>query len=244
MSKTSLLGLLCLSLGAIACGGGDGGADAASGTDATTGDSASPGAITGTIRTAMTGEGAPAAAAGVTVGVLGGDATTTTDATGFYSLEAPAGLTRLVASKAEHWGTIYTLTHTTTDATDVNFEIIPNQLVADVSAELAAPIDPTDGVVFVDFDTEYAGGGEAADVTTSEGVLTFDAGNAVVEEGPNLVAGGGDFLLFYGVPAGTTTPTVTGASGVNTCVLDPAEATTYPVQAATFTFVHAVCTPL
>jgi hypothetical protein len=216
-------------------GATDAGADG--GADATT---VETGVVTGTVRTAQLA-GEPTAAAGVAIVVEGTDDPIITDAQGFYSLEAPVGLTRLLATKAEHWGAIYTLEHTTAVSAENDFEVVPNTVVATVDGLIEDSIDPAKGIVLINFATANEGGGEIANVPGAQGSFTFDSEGAPAE-GNNTQAGGDPFLLFYGVPVGAATVTVTGASGVNTCTLD--HTGSWPILAATFTLVSATCTAI
>jgi hypothetical protein len=239
--KAPSLGLAFLLL-VPACGGGDDNRNMNGNMNGTMdGGTVQTGIITGTVRSAVL-NGEPAPAAGVTVKVMGTNTSVTTDAAGFFSMEAPVGITHLHAELAEHWSTIYTLDNSAGTDTDNDFEVVPNNVVASVSQAIGETIDPARGIVFFDFETANAGGGEQASVPDSSGAFTFDDQDAP-SEGTNLVAGGDTFLLFHGVPTGTTTVTVMGASAVNNCTIKPAAVTAWPVQAATFTEINVICTP-
>lgn len=230
-----------LAIAAAACGDDDGAGTADAAAPDGGGADAGPAAVlSGTIRSA--GE-TPTAAAGATITVLGTGTTVTADAQGFYSLEVPPGTVQLLAEQDEHWSNIFTVTHGAGGTTDVDFEVIPNQLVANASAALKTEIDAAEGVVFVRFATGFAGGGESASVPGAGGAFTFDA-EGQANEGNSLVSGGDPFVIHHGVPPGRATVTVDGSSGVNECVLDFPDVTDWPVRAATFTTVHATCTAI
>lgn len=232
---------LLVFLGVVACGDDE---DDDTDMDATmdaSADATETSVVSGTVEAA--GDEGGGFVEGATVTVLSTDAVATTDAQGFYSVQAPVGTVQLLVAKDEHWSRIVTINNPANGTTDVDTEIVPNALVAEVAGALGDDIDAAKGVIFLDFDTEYQGGGESANVTTAEGSFTFDTMGDPAE-GTNLLAGGDSFLMFYGVPVGTTTVTVQGASGVNACVIDRADVASWPVQAATFTEVKVTCTPL
>ena len=60
-------------------------------------------------------------------------------------------------------------------------EVVPDALVGMVAAQLMEMIDPTKGMVIVEFDAEVAVGGETADLGSSYGFAFVFRANGDVE---------------------------------------------------------------
>jgi hypothetical protein len=172
---------------------------------------------------------------GATVSVVGG-ASTTSGANGAFSLEAPVGIQMFLTTAPNAWGELQTGDVPAGGENMAEVEVVPDALVAAVSGALSQTIDPSKGIVAVEFDLETALGGESADLGSNYGfVFVFDAeGNP--ELGNALEAGADPIIIFANVDITSDVMPSVGGS----CSLD-FSGVSFPSQAKVFTVVDASC---
>ena len=211
------------------------GGSAGSGGTAGTGGGSGTATVSGIAYSAsLEGESTPLE--GATVSVVGG-ASTTSGANGAFSLEAPVGTSFFLTTAPNAWGELVVGDVPAEGSNMAEAEVIPDTLVAAVSAALMETIDPAKGMVTVEFDAETAAGGESADLGSNYGfAFVFDAdGNP--ELGTVLEAGADPIIIFANVDVTSNVmPSVSGGG----CQLD-FPGVTYPSQAKVFTVVDASC---
>lgn len=229
--------ILSIGLTASLVGCGDSGSNGSGGSGGSAGTGGSGGGngtaiVSGTAYSAAL-EGEPAPLEGATVSVVGG-ASTTSGADGTFSLEAPVGTAMFLTTAADAWGELQTGEVPAEGAAGAEVEVIPDALVAGISAALMQTVDPAKGMVTVEFDQDLAVGGESADLGSTYGfAFVFDAaGNPVL--GTELEAGADPIIIFANVDV--TSDVMPSAS----CPLD-FPSTSFPSQAKVFTVVDVTC---
>jgi hypothetical protein len=242
-----LLMSIGLTVSAVGCGdsssNGSGGSSGSGGTAGTGGSAGTGGgngtaSVSGTVyRASLDGESTTLE--GATVSVVGGESTTS-GASGEFTLEAPVGITMFLTTAPDSWGELQTGDVPTGGATGAEVEVVPDSLVAAVAAALSETIDPAKGIVTVDFDGDFAAGGESADLGVDYGfALVFDAdGNP--ELGNELAARADPIIIFANVDITSDVMPSASRSGVGDCTISY-EGTSYPSQAKVFTVVEASC---
>jgi len=183
--------------------------------------------------------GEPAELQGARVSVVGG-ASTTSGASGAFSLEAPVGIVAFLTTAPDAWGELV-IEDVPPEGEDMaEAEVVPQTVVDQVAAALMETIDPTKGMVIVEFPGETAIGGESADLGSNYGLaFVFDSdGDPQLRK--ELEAGDEAQVIFANVDVTSDVmPSVTGAGGGN-CTTQPAGAT-YPSQAKVFTLIDVTC---
>jgi hypothetical protein len=175
---------------------------------------------------------------GATVSVVGG-ASTTSDANGAFTIEAPVGTVMFLTTAPGAWGELQTGEVPPGGAADAEAEVVPDTLVAAVSAALSQTVDPSKGIVSVEFEGDVAAGGESADLAANYGFsFVFDAdGNPSL--GNELVAGADPIVIFANVDISSNVMP-SAASGGGACTIS-FPGTSYPSQAKVFTVIEASC---
>jgi len=186
----------------------------------------------------LDGESPPVA--GATVQVVGGQSTTS-DANGAFSLEAPVGTAMFLTTAQNAWGELFTADVPAGGEDMAEPEVIPDTLVAEIAAA-TLPIDPTKGIVSVEFDSDVAMGGETADLAATYGFsFVFDADGDPVRDN-TLVAGGDTIVIFANVDiTADAGPSATGSGGGACSLAFPS--TAFPSQARVFTVVDVAPCP-
>jgi hypothetical protein len=180
---------------------------------------------------------------GATVSILDANppVQTTTDAQGAFSLQAPDGtLVFLLAQKDAFIGGLTGLRVPPTGVSDLELGLLAPAEADAVLGELGSDTrDAQKGLVAVEFTGESGSGGEKVTLSaTAGGSFTFQSDQSAVASDA-LVAGGDPVVVFYNVAVGTTTVTVTTATGV--CNADLGSSQAFPVRANAITFVAVTC---
>lgn len=218
-----------LTFGLVGCGdNGDtgGGGSGGSGSGTAT--------VSGIVYSAVL-EGESTTVAGATVQVVGGQSTTS-DANGAFSLEAPIGTAMFLTTAPNAWGELFTADVPAEGEDMAEPEVIPDALVAAIADALSEMIDPGKGIVSVEFDSQVAVGGETADLAANYGfAFVFDdVGDPV--PGNTLVTGGDTIVIFANVDLSSDVmPSATGSGGGACTLAFPT--TAFPSQAKVFTVV-------
>ena len=236
-----------LTFGLVGCGedgnngtGGTAGTGGTGGTGGTAGSGGGTATVSGIVYSAVL-EGESTTVAGATVQVVGGQSTTS-DANGAFSLEAPLGTAMFLTTAPNAWAELFTADVPAEGEDMAEPEVIPDTLVAAIAAALSETIDPAKGIVSVEFDSQVATGGEAAELTANYGFafVIDDAGDPV--PGKTLVAGGETIVIFANVDlTADVGPSATGP-GSGTCSL-AFPSTAFPSQAKVFTVVEVAPCP-
>ena len=176
---------------------------------------------------------------GATVSVVGG-ASTTSGVGGAFSLQAAVGVATLVASADGHWGELQVGEVPAAGRADLEPEVTPDAMIAEIGDALPQTVDPAKAIVAVEFDTDTPVGGETADLGVNYGVaFVFDAADEPVP-GTQLVAGGGNEVIFVNVDVSADSmPTAKNASDAD-CATDVPTAAN-PTQAKVITLVPMNC---
>jgi hypothetical protein len=198
--------------------------------------------VTGVV---VTLNSAQAPVEGATVEVFGQPISTTTNASGQFTLEnVPNGEVFFVVQADGNWGSVdfYDVPEETGMGNILLF-VSPDSDIAAIANELDRTLNEADGAVDMYF-SEGAAGGEAGTISaSSDPPFTFALnGSPVVQDTIIAEAGEGD-LMFTSVKTsdGPITADVTGAAGVTICDVDESLGTTYPIVAKAFTVVYAYC---
>ena len=154
---------------------------------------------------------------GATVSVVGG-ASTTSGAGGVFSLAWPIGVASLVATAPGHWGELQVgYVKDESGLSDVETELVPDSVVAEVAAALMETVDPGKGMVAVEFNRPTAG--YTADLGVSYGFAFVFNSEGEPELGNELPPGGGSIVIFVDVDVTTDAmPSAKNASGTD-CIL-------------------------
>ncbi|MGB3051371.1 MAG: hypothetical protein WBB42_10265 [Polyangiales bacterium] len=186
-------------------------------------------------------DGVSPTVAGATVQVVGGQSTTS-DANGAFSLEAPLGTAMFLTTAPNAWGELFTADVPAGGEDMAEPEVIPDTLVAAIAAALEETFDPAKGIVSVEFDSQVAVGGETADLTANYGFsFVFDAAGDPAP-GNTLVAGGDTVVIFANVDLSSDVmPSATGSGGGACTLAFPT--TAFPSQAKVFTVVDVAPCP-
>ncbi len=230
-----------LSLSLIGCGGDEnGGGTAGSGGTGSGGTGGGTATVSGIVYSAVL-EGESTPVAGATVQVVGGQSTTS-GANGAFSVEAPLGTVMFLTTAPNAWGELFTANVPAGGEDMAEPEVIPDTLVATIAAALEQTVDPTKGIVSVEFDPEVAVGGETAELTAKYGFafVIDDVGDPVLSK--TLVAGGETVVIFGNVDLTEDVgPSATGPAS-ETCTL-AFPTTAFPSQAKVFTVVEVAPCP-
>jgi len=226
-----------LTFGLVGCGDSGGGA-AGSGGSAGTGGTGTA-TVSGTVFTASLDD-ISTPLAGATVTVLGGSSTTS-GPDGSFSLQAPVGIGMFRTTAPNTWGELATGDVPAGGEDMAEAEVVPDALVDMVAAELMQMIDPTKGMVIVEFDAEVAVGGETADLGSSYGFAFVFRANGDVEIGKQLEAGDDAQVLFANVDL-TSDVMPSAATGGGSCTL-AFPSTTFSSEAKVFTIVDVASCP-
>lgn len=242
-TQLKLLGIALFALAAVACSedGGNGGAAGAGGTAGTGGTATSN--VSGVV---YSRDDAENPVEGVTVSVFGTNISTTTDASGQFTLESvPNGDNFFITEVSGAWGVVDYWEVPQETAGGVDFGVVPDSEIGAIAGALGRTVSESDGIVNVTF--EGVSGGETASISApSDPPVTFNAAGLPVEQ-DEVIAEEEDFgdLIYSSVdPAdGPVTATVMGVQGVTDCFVDESEGTTYPILAKSITVVYASCVP-
>jgi hypothetical protein len=171
--------------------------------------------VSGVVYVADDGSGTPFE--GATVSVVGG-ASTTSGVGGVFSLEWPIGFGTLVATAPGHWGELQVgYVKNPSGLTDVETELVPDSMVAEVAAALMQTVDPGKGIVAVDFDSTVAG--YTADLGVNYGFAFVFNSEGEPELGTELLPAGGSSVIFVNVDVNADAmPSAKNATGVD-CTL-------------------------
>lgn len=177
---------------------------------------------------------------GATVSVVGTSSTTTSGVGGVFSLESPVGTAMLLTTATGYWGELLPGEVPAAGLSDLDPEIVPDALVAEVADALSETVDPGKAIVGVEFNTDAPVGGEMADLGVPYGfAFVFNAAEEPVL-GTTLMAGGGSEVVFVNVDiAADVMPTATNAGDVACSSEFPSAV--YPSQAKVITAVGMVC---
>ena len=156
--------------------------------------------------------------AGARVQLVGTEFEATTGDDGRFEIDAPVGRQTILAEHADYWGgaIVIDIPAAGIELTD-DLTVIPESLIAQVYGALGVEVDPTRGILFVDFDTDHDGGGETASIDAAhDGAFTY-------------------------VQVGSTVVDAFGAPGATACDIQPAHVERWPVFPCTLTQVVARC---
>ena len=208
--------------------------DAAPPSDAASG----PPSVSGTLTDNGTAiVGATVAFVGVTPPV-----TTTTSATGDWTLPATPGQSVWVRATAAGYRTVQR-GHTVpaSAVTNFNFEVVSAANAAQMFMLLGTSEDTSKGILVVNFNTADTGtnapGFSATISTTSGRPVAIGGGRPQVS---NISTGGDNALIFTNVPPGSVTVTPVAAAGF-TCALAPNAIAAQRVEAQVMTVVTFRC---
>jgi len=191
----------CGSSGSGAGGGaGSGGSAGAGGTAGAGGSGGATGptaTVSGTVAIGDDAGGMPAA--GATVSVVGTSISATADMSGSWSLEAPEGEVYFQASASGSWSSIVRGDVPSEGLVDVELEVVPDALVADVALALGRTIDEAKGIALLDFNTIVPVDGQTATLSeASEFSFAFNGvGDPQLTD--SLILGGDSQLIFASV---------------------------------------------
>jgi len=218
--------------------GGTAGAGGTAGTGASGGMIGPTATVSGTVGDGNDGSFTPVE--GATVSVVGTSISATTGVAGSWSLEAPEGEVYFQASASGSWSSIVRRVVPAEGLTDVELEIIPDALVADVGSALGRTVDEANGIAAVEFDTIIPVGGQSATLDEdADFSFAFD-GAGDPQFSTALISGGDNQLIFVGVElteALTVTPA--GSSGGELCSVR--FGATPPILAKSITEVEVSC---
>jgi hypothetical protein len=245
--QAKIFGILVLALAAAACGDDDGGNGGSGGTGGTGGTGGQTSTVTGEVVTrGYVDFGTPVS--GATVGVFETSLSTTSGASGEFTLEnVPNGDVFFTTTASGHWGIVdyYVVPFETGGGAELG--VVPDEEFTLLETELDRTINESDGAVVIVFE-EGAVGGETGTISVgSDDPFTFDLDGNPVEQAQIIADDEGYGELFFtGVdPAeGPITATVTGAAGSTTCEVDESLGTRYPIFAKSVTIVYAFCEAL
>ncbi len=179
--------------------------------------------------------------AGARVQLVGTEFEATTGDDGRFEIDAPVGRQTILAEHADYWGgaIVIDIPAAGIELTD-DLTVIPESLIAQVYGALGVEVDPTRGILFVDFDTDHDGGGETASIDAAhDGAFTFDDDAPVASD--TVAADGDSFIAFTNVQVGSTVVDAFGAPGATACDIQPAHVERWPVFPRTLTQVVARC---
>ena len=181
----------------------------------------------------------PVPISGATVAHVGGTQTDTTAADGIYTLQLASNASAFLRRTATGFYPIIVGLDVPPGGTTRDIGGPDDTQVADVETALGVTI--TEGIVAVNFQGVGTTGGFMASISaTEEGSFVFDAGNSPVDGDTTIDGSDNGAVIFYNVPAGTTTISVT-EPGTWTCT--PEESiTNWVVEDATITQLEYECT--
>lgn len=264
-TQSQLFGITFCALAATACGGGGDGGDAGADGSAGSGGSAGTGGDAGTdgsggaagsggmATTTVTGivnvwlpEG-DTLIPGATVTVFGTQISTTTDASGGFTLEnVPHGEVFFTTMANGHWGFAdsYYVPQQTVDP--IVLMLLPDDCINARANELQRTFSGADAMLEIQF-YQGAEGGETGTISApSDAPFAITLDGQPLEQAGVIVNGDGSGpLIFSSVKTdeGPISVEVTGVLGVTTCVVDETPGTTYPMIAKTITIADAYCEP-
>jgi hypothetical protein len=182
-----------------------------------------------------------AAAVGIDVEVLGQEppAIATTDGTNNFSLEVPVWdqiVWYVEPSAGVFWGAVTPAVITANALEFYQLSVDPDALIAQWSAVSGLTVSESSGIVAVSFDG--ANGGETVTLSaSSSGAVAQTAAGTFAFVG-SLPTAYPTLMLFFNVPVGTTTVSVSSAT--ETCTPN-ASVTDWPVRARSVTHVGVRC---
>lgn len=184
---------------------------------------------------------------GATVTVFGTQISTTTDASGGFTLEnVPHGEVFFTTMANGHWGfsDSYYVPQQTVDP--IVLMLLPDDYVIARANELQRTFSEADAMLEIQF-YQGADGGETGTISAPSDApftITLD-GHWLEQAGVIANEHGSAALIFSSVKTddGPITVEVAGVSGVTTCVVDETSGTTYPMIPKTITIADAYCEP-
>lgn len=184
---------------------------------------------------------------GATVTVYGSSLSTTSDASGDFTLkDVPRGDVFFAASADGYWGTIDLYSVPGETSGGIEIELGTEEMIDGLGEALGREIDAADAVIDVVWDG--ASGGETANLDAdADDPFTFDADELpVVQDGVLADESGYADLVFSGVDPGDSPigVTVMGTDGETDCWLDAAPGTKVPAVAKSISFIYAACEPV
>jgi hypothetical protein len=132
-----------------------------------------------------------------------------------FSLEWPIGVATLVATAPGHWGELQVgYVKDASGLTDVETEMVPDSMVAEVAAALMQTVDPAKGIVAVYFDSTAAG--NTADLGVNYGFAFVFNSEGEPELGTELLPNGDSSVIFVNVDvSGDAMPSAKNAADVD-----------------------------
>lgn len=246
-TRTKMVGVVWCALLTAACGDNGDGNGGSGGTGGTGGTGGQTSTVTGVVVTrGIVDSGTPVS--GATVGVFGTSLSTTSGASGEFTLDnVPNGDVFFTTAASEHWGIVDYFEVPAETVGGASLGAVPDEEFTLLETELERTISESDGAVVIVF-YEGADGGETGTIGVgSDDPFTFDLDGNPVEQAQIIADDDGYGELFFtGVdPAdGPITATVTGAAGSTSCQVDESVGTTYPIFAKSITIVYAYCEAL
>jgi len=233
-----------LTFGLVGCGdsessNGTGGTGGGSGGTGGSGGGTGMATVSGTVFSASLDD-VSTPLQGATVMVVGGSSTTS-GSDGSFSLQAPVGIGMFRTTAPNAWGELATGDVPAGGEDMAEAEVVPDALVGMVAAQLMEMIDPTKGMVIVEFDAEVAVGGETADLGSSYGFAFVFRANGDVVIDNQLEAGDDAQVLFANVDVTSDVMPSAGMGG-GSCTLE-FPSTTFPSEAKVFTIVDVASCP-
>lgn len=231
MRKRLLALMALMTMGVVACAGDDDDDD----------DGGTPATISGAVNGAN-GGASNVPLVGATVEEVGTSNTATSASGGVFTITVDAGETVFLrASAASYYPLQRGVIAPAAGVTGIELNMPSTAIVNGVSGALGLTIDPTKGIINVNFGgsfTSTAGGFSATIAAATEGAFTFDSsGNPVIASA--TIPNGENTLIYYNVDAGNTT-VVANSPGAITCTKEFA-ITDELVTAATLTDVRFDC---
>jgi hypothetical protein len=160
-------------------------------------------------------------------------ASTTSSATGTFSLTTVSGQQLVSYSKAGSWTSLIAYDVPATGLTGVTAFVASDTTIGLIGTLLGATVDETKGVLLLNFPTPKAGV-QATISSTPDGSFISDSNN-IPAEGDTTEADS-IALAHYGIAPGTITITLSDAG----CTLDP-DMASVPIIARTITTIDVVC---
>ena len=245
MASKALL-ILSTAMIAVLWGCSGEGGTAGAGGSAGTGGSAGSGGGGGTVANvsgvvlASSLEDDSAPLGGATVTVVETGASTMSGGDGTFALQAPVGTPTFLTTAPNHWGERLVDDVPAQGRNDLELEIVPDTLVAAISALLMEDVDEGKGIVAVSFNEDNFIGGESADLGVNYGFsFVLNAADQPVL-GRTLIAGGGSEVIFVDVDITTDVMPTASTSTDQPCVLEY-PGTVFPTQAKVVTGVDYDC---
>jgi len=168
--------------------------------------------------------------------------TATSGPDGTFSLQAPIGVAVLRLTAPGYWSALAGLEVSAAGVSDFELPLSSDLEVADTGAALGRALSESNGIVAVLFANESGSGGEAASLSAPSDPPFVIVPGVGYADGNALRAGSPPLVTFTNVAPGTTQVEASGVAGRNSCTVEPAGLTAWPVEARTITYPLALCT--